>query len=191
MSTEAASNPSAIGLWPIVLRAAIVHTATYFAMGLFALYAFHYAEAFTSGPEALYMRPTTDPWVAAGPLFGPIRGALFGVVFYLVRTSLFDKPNGWLASWAMLAILGIINPFGAVPGSIEGAIYLSTPLASQLGLGLIEVYGQSLLLALGVHFWVRQPANRWFAWGFSVVAGLAVAASLAGVFLAPLAKTAG
>jgi hypothetical protein len=137
------------------------------------------------------MRPTTDPWVAAGPLFQPVRGFLFGIVFYLLRDALFVRKYGWLVMWAMLAILGIINPFGAVSGSIEGAIYLSVPLASQLGLGLIEVYTQSLLLALGTYFWVRQPGNPWFTWGFSIIAGLAIAASLAGVFLAPPAPAAG
>jgi hypothetical protein len=185
MSVQAADGSEVYGFWPIALKAAIVHTATYFLVGLFALYAFNYAEAFTRGPEAAYMRPVTDPWVAAGPLFQPIRGFLFGVVFYLLRNALFTKARGWLVMWVTLAVIGIINPFGPVQGSIEGAIYLSIPLASQLGLGLIEVYGQSLLLALGTFHWVRQPGNRWLAWGFSIIAGLALLASLAGLFLAP------
>lgn len=185
MSAEAASGSAAYGFWPIALKTTIVHTATYFAFGLFALNVFDYAEAFTEGPEAAYMRPVTDPWVAAGPLFQPIRGFLFGVVFYLLRDALFTRPYGWLVMWITLAVLGIVNPFGPVQGSIEGAIYLSIPLSSQLGLGLIEVYGQSLLLSLGAFFWVRQPGNRWLAWGFSIVAGLALLASLAGLFLAP------
>ncbi|MBI4920479.1 MAG: hypothetical protein HY834_01920 [Devosia nanyangense] len=189
MAVETPVHPHSAGFWPIVLKTAIVHTATYFVMGLLALYLFDYATVFTQGPEAAYMRPTTDPWVAAGPLFQPIRGVLFGIVFYLLREVLFAKPRGWLIAWAMLAIVGIINPFAAAQGSIEGLVYLSTPLSSQFGLGLIEVYGQSLLLALGTFYWVRQPANRWLTWGFSIVATLAVAASLAGIFLAPLAKT--
>lgn len=188
MGGQAASDSAGHGFWPIALKAAIVHTATYFVMGLFALYAFNYAEAFTQGPESLYMRPVTDPWVAAGPLFQPIRGFLFGVVFYLLRDALFTRSYGWLVMWITLAVLGIVNPFGPVQGSIEGLVYLSIPLASQFGLGLIEVYGQSLLLALGTFYWVRQPGNRWLTWGFSIVAGLALLASLAGLFLAPPAR---
>lgn len=188
MSAEGVSSTAGYGFWPIVLKATIVHTATYFVVGLFALYAFNYADAFAHGPEAAYMRPVTDPWVAAGPLFQPIRGFLFGVVFYLLRDALFTRTHGWLVMWITLAVLGIVNPFGPVQGSIEGAIYLSVPLASQLGLGLVEVYGQSLLLALGTFTWVRQPGNRWLAWGFSIVAGLALLASLAGLFLAPPAS---
>ncbi|MEO7223677.1 MAG: hypothetical protein ABIY37_14510, partial [Devosia sp.] len=185
MSVQASGDSAVYGFWPIALKAAVVHTATYFAVGLFALYVFNYAEAFTQGPEAAYMRPVTDPWVAAGPLFQPIRGFLFGVVFYLLRAVLFTRPRGWLVMWIVLAVIGIVNPFGPVQGSIEGAIYLSLPLASQFGLGLIEVYGQSLLLALGTFYWVRHPGNRWLAWGLSIVAGLALLASLAGIFLAP------
>lgn len=190
MAVESRLQPRSGDFWPIVLKTAIVHTATYFVVGLLAFSLFDYATAFTQGPEAAYMRPTTDPWVAAGPLAQPIRGVLFGIVFYLLREVLFARPHGWLIGWAMLAIVGIVNPFAVAPGSIEGFIYLSTPLSSQFGLGLIEIYGQSLLLAAGTYYWVRQPGNRWLAWGFSIVAALAIAASLAGIFLAPLAKTA-
>jgi hypothetical protein len=185
MHAQTESTSALPGFWSIALKAAIVHTASYFAVGLFALYVFNYAEAFTQGPEAAYMRPVSDPWVAAGPLFQPIRGFLFGAVFYLLRDAWFTRTHGWLVLWITLAVVGIINPFGPVQGSIEGFVYLSVPLASQFGLGLIEVYGQSLLLALGTFYWVRQPGNRWFAWGLSIVAGLALLASLAGLFLAP------
>jgi hypothetical protein len=187
VTNSSQSKGSNLHFWSIALKASIVHTATYFVMGLFALYAFDYATLFSQGAEAAFMRPTTDPWVAAGPLLQPIRGLLFGIVFYLLRNELFQRPRGWLVCWGMLAILGIINPFGAVSGSIEGAIYLRIPLRSQLGLGLVEIYGQSLLLAVGTFFWVRQPGNRWFTWGFSVAAGLAIAASVAGLLLAPVA----
>ena len=53
---------------------------------------------------------------------------------------------------------------------------------------MIEVYGQSLFLALGVYYWVRLPANRWLGWGMTGVAALAVLMSLAGIFLAPMAS---
>jgi hypothetical protein len=190
MTAERVVGSRELGFWPIVLKTATVHTATYFVMGLIALTLFDYATAFAQGPESAYMRPITDPWVAAGPLLQPIRGLLFGIVFYLFRDALFTRAGGWLTAWATLAILGIVNTFAAAPGSIEGAIYLSTPLTSQFGLGLIEVYGQSLLLAAGTFHWVRQPGNRWLIVGFSIVAALAIAASLAGLFLAPLASTA-
>lgn len=170
----------------IVLKSAIVHTGTYFVVGASAFYAFNYSEIFVSGPLAEIMRPTTDPIVAAGPLFQPIRGVLFGLVFYMLRDFLFVRNRGWLIMWAMLAILGILNTFGPTPGSIEGAIYTRFTISTLYEFSLIEVYGQALLLSLGVFYWVRNPHVRWLDWGFSIIAGFAILASLAGIFLAPI-----
>lgn len=173
----------------VVLKSTIVHTATYFVMGLIAFYAFNYTESFQTGPLALIMRPTTDPMVAAGPMFQPIRGALFGVVFYLLREVLFARNRGWLIMWVMLVIVGILSTFGPTPGSIEAAIYTRFTVSTLYDISLIEVYGQALLLSLGVFFWVRNPGNRWLVWGFSIVAGLAIMGSLAALFLAPMANS--
>ena len=49
-----------------------------------------------SGALAGYMRPTTDRWVMAGPLFQPIRGVVFALAFYPLRSVLFGRKNGWL-----------------------------------------------------------------------------------------------
>jgi len=171
----------------IVLKSVIVHTATYFVVGALAYYSFNYSQSFSSGLLAQLMRPTSDPMVAAGPLFQPIRGLLFGLVFYLLRDFLFVRNRGWLIMWAMLAILGILNTFGPTPGSIEGAIYTKFGIQSLYDFTLVEVYGQSLLLSVGVFYWVRNPFARWLDWGFSIVAGLAILGSLAAIFLAPLA----
>lgn len=172
----------------VTLKAAIVHTATYFVMGLFALVTFNYAQEFATGSLAGLMRDIGDPMIAAGPLFQPIRGILFGVCFYAVRDVVFARPRGWLTMWLLLVVLGILNTFGPAPGSIEGAIYTTLPLLSHVSLSMIEVYGQSLLLALGVYYWVRQPANRLLGWSVTGIAALAVLMSLAGIFLAPMAN---
>ena len=37
------------------------------------------------------MRRKDDPVLMAGPLFQPIRGVLFGVVFYLLRREYFGR----------------------------------------------------------------------------------------------------
>ena len=84
------------------------------------------------------MRPTTDPMVMAGPLFQPIRGLVFALVFYPLREILFTKKNGWLIMWWILVALGILSTFGPAPGSIEGMIYTVIPLRSQLT-GWLEV----------------------------------------------------
>ncbi len=173
------------GLWELVWKSALTHLASYFLIGAAALYVFDYASLYESGDLALIMLPTSEPVVVAGPLFQPIRGALFGLVFYLLRDSLFAKPNGWLVCWAMLAIIGILNPFGPAPGSIEGAVYTRFSWQAMIQPSMLEVYGQSLALAAGVFFWVRYPRN-WILGGlFSLAALLAILASLAGLYLAP------
>jgi hypothetical protein len=116
------------------------------------------------------MRSTDDPIVRAGTLFQPLRGLLFGIVFYLLRDIFFGKKNGWLILWVTLAFLGIFSPFGPVSGSIEGMVYTRLPIPGQL-MGLIEVLTQSFLLAAVTFFWVRHPDKRWVSW---VLVGLFV-----------------
>jgi hypothetical protein len=94
---------------------------------------------------------------------------LFGIVFYLLRDSLFSKQNGWLIAWAMLVIVGIICPFGPAPGSVEGLIYTKLPIESQLGVSLIEVFTQSLLLSALTVYWVKNPQVRWLNWVLSLL----------------------
>ena len=70
---------------------------------------------------------------------------------------------------------------------------LTSPISSRSAelRGLLWFFALALLLAAGTFYWVRRPDNRWLAWGFSIIAALAIAASLAGIFLSPLAKAAG
>ncbi len=175
------------GLIELVVKSAVVHTASYFVIGATAMVIFNYAGSFETGELASFMRPTSDPLVMAGPLFQPIRGALFGVVFYLLRGALFSRPDGWLIGWAMLAIVGIINTFGPPPGSIEGAIYTRFSWQAMVQPSMIEVYSQSLALSAGVFFWVVYPRSKLLGVGLSVLAMLAILAALAGLFLAPAA----
>lgn len=172
----------------VTLKAAIVHTATYFIMGLMALYTFNYAELFSSGALSDYMRDVDDPLVMAGPLFQPLRGALFGLCFFAIREVVFTRQNGWLTMWLLLAVLGILNPFAAATGSIEGAIYSTLPFSAHFSISMIEVYGQSLLLSLGLFYWVRNSNKRWLTWGLSIIAAAALLLPLAGLFLAPMAS---
>lgn len=150
-------HPTRLG---VVARTAVVHTVTYFAAGLLAMAVFDYTRRFQEPPLSLLMRPTTEPLVAAGPLFQPLRGVLFGLVLWLIRDSVFVRGGGWLTAWAVLAIIGIINPFGPSPGSIEGLIYTKIPISIQLA-GLSEIVLQSLLLAVIACYWVNHPTKKW------------------------------
>jgi len=99
----------------------------------------------------------------AGPLFQPIRGILFGLVFYLLRDAFFGGKNGWLTMWIVLVVVGIFSTFGPSPGSVEGLVYTTVPVSRQL-VGLIEVLVQSLLLSFVLFYWVNHPEKRWLTW---------------------------
>jgi hypothetical protein len=153
-----------------IAKTIVVHSATYFIIGVIAFNLFDYPTRFAEPGLSSLMRPTNDPLVTAGVLFQPLRGILFGIVFYLLRDSLFTKKNGWLTMWIVLVFLGIFSTFGPASGSIEGMIYTKLPIGGQL-VGLIEVLVQSLLLSIVTFFWVNHPEKRWISW---VMVGLFV-----------------
>ncbi|KAA0261147.1 MAG: hypothetical protein EDM79_18480, partial [Chloroflexi bacterium] len=68
----------------ILVKTTLTHTVTYFLMGLAALFLLGYADKYADPAISVLMRQTTDPLVAAGPLFQVLRGALFGLVIFLL-----------------------------------------------------------------------------------------------------------
>ena len=108
-------------------------------MGLLASLIFDYGRLYAETGLNLLMRQTSENMVMAGPLFQPIRGFLFGIVFFLLRDILFKRKNGWLVMWIVLVVVGIFSPFGPTPGSIEGMIYTIIPIGIKLT-GLPEVW---------------------------------------------------
>ncbi len=149
-------------LLELTLKTIVVHTLTYFVMGLLAFNLLHYAEAYTSGALAGYMRPTNDRWVMAGPLFQPIRGIVFALAFYPLRSVLFGKKNGWLILWWVLVALGILSTFGPAPASIEGIIYTQLPFPTWRD--YIEIVPQAFLLSGILFYWVQHPEKKWLTW---------------------------
>jgi hypothetical protein len=137
------------------VKTAVVHTVTYFMVGVAALFLLDYPTLFRESVLRVWMRPISDPLVMAGPLFQPIRGVLFGAVFYMLRDPFFGHPRGWLTMWVVLVVFGILGTFGAPPGSIEGAIYTVLPLSLHVKL-LPEVLVQSFLLSWLVFRWVNR-----------------------------------
>ncbi len=159
--------------WNVTLRTMIVHTVSYFIVGLLALTLFDYEARFAEPPLSLFMRPIDDPLVTLGVLFQPLRGLLFGIVFYLLRDSLFWRPRGWLVAWTMLVFVGIFSTFGPAPGSIEGFVYTTIPVGGLWG-GMAEVLTQSLLLAVLTVYWVERPQIRWLNWVLGILFILAL-----------------
>jgi hypothetical protein len=165
-------NQKPITLRSILAKTTVVHTLTYFIIGIIALNVFHYSEWFSDPALNAYMRPTDDPLVTAGVLFQPIRGVLFGIVFYLLREVLFGRQNGWLVTWVMLVFVGILSTFGPAPSSIEGMVYTKLSFLGLWG-GVLEVLAQSFLLSIVTYYWVNHPEQKWLTWvlviGFVIV----------------------
>lgn len=152
----------------IVIKTTIVHTVSYMIMGMIAAFLLDYAAGFSEPPMDVFMHPIDSLRVMAGPLFQPIRGLLFGIVFYLLRDRLFGKSDGWLVMWVMLVIVGVISTFGPTPGSIEGMIYTTIPFADHFP-GWLEVMTQALLFAFGTFYWVRNPEKTWLKWVLGIL----------------------
>jgi len=147
----------------IVVKTLMTHTVTYFVTGILAFYVLDYPSLISATKLGVLMRPLSDPMVIAGPLFQPIRGVLFGFVFYLLRDPLFGRKRGWLVMWAVLVSVGILGTFGPPPGSLEGLVYTILPPSLQLTL-LPEVLLQSLLLSWLVFQWVNHREKKWLTW---------------------------
>jgi uncharacterized membrane protein len=170
-----------LALWGILARTTVVHTLTYFAVGLVAFSLFNYSAQFADPVLSSLMRQTDDPLVQAGVLFQPIRGVLFGLVFYLLRDVLFRQKNGWLIMWVTLVVIGIISTFGTAPGSIEGLIYTKVSTVGLWG-GEVEVLSQSFLLSVLVCYWVRRPEKRWLNWALGILFFIALLLPALGLF---------
>ncbi len=168
--------------WEITHKSIVTHTVTYFIAGILAMTLFDYAELFADPNNAYPMRLLSDPIVYAAPLFQPLRGLLFGVIFYLLRDVLFRPRDGWLILWALLFIVGILNPFGPAPGSIEGMLFTTPSVWSQI-MGLREIVFQALILSLLLWYWVRTPDKRWLTWLMSTAFVLILIMSVMGVLV--------
>jgi len=162
----------------------VVHTVTYFGMGILAFSLFDYGELYARPDMAGLMRQTTHPLVMAGPLFQPLRGLVFALAIYPLREIVFARPRGWLVLWGLLVALGIVSTFGPSPGSIEGLIYTVISVPHQL-LGLVEVVIQALLLSFGVVYGVNHPEKRWLNRLMIVVFAVVILLPLAGLLAGP------
>lgn len=152
------NNPQP-SFWPILYRTIVSHTVTYLTVGVVASILLGYATRMICPDVAPIIRNMTDPILMASPLFQPLRAALLAIVFYLLRDVLFGNRKGWLIMWCMLAIIGILTPFSASWGGIEGMIFFNFPIWDHI-VGWPEVFSQTLLLSVTLTYWVDHPQNK-------------------------------
>jgi hypothetical protein len=171
------NQPSFLGL---AVKTIVVHTVTYFFMGLLASTFLNYAERFARPEMACWMRQLDDPFIIVGPLLQPIRGLIFALAFFPLREILFGRKSGWLIMWWTLVALGILSTFGPAPASVEGMIYTVIPISEQLA-GWLEVVPQALLLSVILFSWVNHPEKKWLNWVMGVVFFLLLLMPVAGL----------
>jgi hypothetical protein len=171
MSSSDERDVTGITLPSLTIKTVVVHTVTYFVAGILAYTLNDYERMYSRPPLSYFMRPTTDRLVMAGPLFQPIRGVIFALAFYPLRSVLFGTRRGWLTLWWLLLALGVLSTFGPAFGSVEGLIYTTIPARAQL-LGLWEVVLQSFLFAFILFHWVNQPQKRWLRWTMFAAFGI-------------------
>lgn len=145
--------------WSILYRTVISHTVTYFVTGVVASILLGYTTRMTRPDIAPIIRNITDPILMASPLFQPFRAALLAIVFYLFRDVLFNNRKGWLAMWCMLVVIGILTPFSASWGGIEGMLFFNLPLWDHI-VGWPEVFSQTLFLSVILTYWVDHPKSK-------------------------------
>jgi hypothetical protein len=172
-----------ITIWGLTVKTVIVHTVTYFMMGLLALTFLEYKTAFADPITREYMRQVSEPIVALGPALQFIRGILFAIAFYPLREILFGRKNGWLVIWLLLVTLGILSTFGAAPGSVEGLLYTKMSVGLQIS-GWLEVMTQALLLSAILYYWVNHPEKKWLAWVLGISYVLVMIFSILGFVMA-------
>lgn len=164
----------------LAAKTMVCHTLTYFLMGALAAHFLNYADVMARPDSG--MRQMTDPWVMAGPLFQPLRGLVFALVFYPLRECLFGRKNGWLLMSWMLIALGILSTFGPASGSIEGMIYTPVPIRLQLR-GWVEVVPQVVLLSALLCYWVNHPEKKWLNWLLGILFFIAMALPVLGLLV--------
>ncbi|HLO13563.1 MAG TPA: hypothetical protein VK206_01950 [Anaerolineales bacterium] len=141
------------------LRVIIAHTLTYFVFGIVMSNVFNYAEVFKQAVIRDYMLPMDQHNVLIGPFMQPIRGLIFAIGLWPIRSFLIEKKRGWLTLWGLLVTIGILSTPAASPGSIEGMLYSKLPIWYHW-IGYPEIMLQTLAFSIWLIWWEHQSVRR-------------------------------
>ncbi|MDY0020605.1 MAG: hypothetical protein RBT47_11440 [Anaerolineae bacterium] len=137
----------------------VAHVVTYFFFGLIMSNVFHYGQLFQQEIIRDFMRPLDSPYVTIGPFLQPLRGLLFAVALWPIRSLILEKKHGWLIVWNLIVMLGILSTPAAAPCSVEGVLYSKLPLWYHL-LGLPEIVLQTLAFSLILVGWDQWQSRQ-------------------------------
>lgn len=141
------------------IKVIVVHLATYFFMGMIMSNIIDYGALFQQDIIKDFMRPYNSPQVVIGPYLQPLRGLLFAIALWPIRSVLLEKKHGWLILWTIFVVFSILSTTAAAPCSIEGVIYSKLPLWYHL-LGLPEIMVQTLIFSIALVQWDRRSLQK-------------------------------
>ena len=141
------------------VKVIVAHTISYFAIGLVMSQLFDYDVLFQKEIIRDYMRSIDSIQILAGPFLQPLRGILFAIGIWPIRTLVFNRKYGWLILWNIIIIFGILSTPAAAPCSIEGVIYSKLPIWYHL-IGLPEILIQTLLFSIAITWWVNKNQDK-------------------------------
>ena len=145
--------------WTFSFKVIVAHTLSYFVFGMIMSNLFDYGQIFEQDIIKDFMYPIGSLNVLLGPFLQPLRGLLFAIAIWPIRTIVFSKKNGWLILWSIIVIVGILATPSAAPSSVEGVIYSKLPLWYHL-LGFPELLLQTLTFSLIVFWWGKSPGKE-------------------------------
>lgn len=138
------------------IKVIVVHCLTYFVFGLIMSRLLNYAALFQREIIRDFMLPL-DSHTVLGVLLQPVRGLLFAVALWPIRSVVLEKKHGWLIIWLIFLVFAILSTTSAAPSSIEGVLYTKLPLWYHL-IGLPEITLQTLAFSYLLVWWdKRQP----------------------------------
>jgi len=147
-----------LSFFPFSLRFIAVHVVTYVFSGLVFMLISGYFDYFTSDPlMSVIMRPSDDPMVALAIPGQIIRGFILAFAIYPFRSTILEKPLGWLKLFSLMFILTSIGAVIPGPGTLEGFFYTYFDFSNPL-MGLPEITVQMLGFSWLFCYW--QNKNR-------------------------------
>jgi hypothetical protein len=137
----------------------IAHTITYFIFGLLMSNIFDYGKLFQQEIIKDFMRPIDSSYILFGPFLQPIRGMLFAIGIWPIRSLILNKKHGWLVLWNVIIIFGILSTPAAAPCSVEGLLYTKLPVWFHL-IGLPEILLQTLVFSIMLVWWAKKKSGK-------------------------------
>ncbi len=140
------------------VKVIVVHCLSYFVFGLVMSRLFNYEELFQREIIRDFMLPLNSRTVL-GVLLQPVRGLLFAVALWPIRSVVLEKKHGWLIVWLIFVVFAILSTTSAAPSSIEGVLYTRLPLWYHL-IGLPEITLQTLAFSYLLVWWDKRQSTK-------------------------------